>query len=178
MQDKAIREYLEYKGWTVAMAESEVMSAGKYRPRREEILKAARAGKIDAVVVWKLDRWGRSVIDLATTVLELHECNVQFISLTDHFDVGTPAGRLLLNVLASVAEFERDLIRERVRAGVARARARGELLGRPRTARCHSAEVERLHREGMNQTAIAKRVGISRGSVQGILRGVDTDRQA
>ena len=131
MQDKAIREYLEYKGWTVAMAESEVMSAGKYRPRREEILKAARAGKIDAVVVWKLDRWGRSVADSIKSIQELTGLGVRFVAVTQNIDTdeSNPMARFLLHIMAAFAELEREIIRERVVAGVKAAKANGKQVG-------------------------------------------------
>lgn len=91
----------------------------KERPQRENLITAARRREIDAVLVWKLDRWGRSLTDLVTTLHELAVLGVGFISLTEALDMATPIGRAMIGLLAVFAQFERDLLRERVKAGIA-----------------------------------------------------------
>ncbi|PLS85858.1 MAG: resolvase, partial [Actinobacteria bacterium] len=134
MQLSAMREYAEHRGWAVAMEVSEIGSGAKEREKRAQLLKAARRREVDAIVVWRLDRWGRSLVDLVTTLGELGELGVGFVSLTEALDLTTPTGRAMAGLLAVFAEFERDILRERVKAGIAQARAEGRPHGRPRTA--------------------------------------------
>jgi DNA invertase Pin-like site-specific DNA recombinase len=101
------------------------------RPNLEQLLKDADAGQFVALLVWKFDRVARSSLELCTTLERLKAVNVAFISLTEQLDTNTPAGKLVFTVLGAVAEMERSLIRERVRAGLRHARAKGKVLGRP-----------------------------------------------
>src|SRR3977135_4066291 len=133
MQNRAMREYAARRGWTIALQVSDVGS-GARREAREKLLEAARRREIDVVLVWRLDRWGRSVTDLLATLQELEHLGVGFVSLTEALDLTTPAGRAMAALLAVFAEFEREILRERVRAGLAHARQNGKRLGRPVTA--------------------------------------------
>ena len=126
MQLSAMREYAQRRGWEVTNEVSEVGSGAKERWEREELLKAARRREIDAVVVWRLDRWGQSLVDLVTTLGELGELGVGFVSLTEALDLTTPTGRAMAGLPAVFAEFERDLLRERVKADIAEAREQGK----------------------------------------------------
>ena len=108
------------------------------REAREKLLEAARRREIDVVLVWRLDRWGRSVTDLLATLQELEHLGVGFVSLTEALDLTTPAGRAMAGLLAIFAEFEREILRERTRAGLAQARQNGKRLGRPVTAGLHA----------------------------------------
>jgi putative DNA-invertase from lambdoid prophage Rac len=121
------------------------------------------------VLVWRLDRWGRSVTDLLATLQELEHLGVGLVSLTEALDLTTPAGRAMARLLAIFAEFEREILRERTRAGLARARENGKRLGRPITAGCHAAEIRKLHRAGISKSEIARRLQIGRTSVRRIL---------
>ncbi len=103
------------------------------RPQREELLQAARRREIDLVLVWRLDRWGRSLVDLVTTLQELMALGVGFVSLSEALDMTTPSGRALAGMLAVFAEFECDILRDRVRAGIPQARKEGRPHGRPPT---------------------------------------------
>jgi putative DNA-invertase from lambdoid prophage Rac len=114
------------------------------REAREKLLEAARHREIDLVLVWRLDRWGRSVTDLLATLLELEHLGVGFVSLTEPLDLTTPAGRAMTGLLAIFAEFEREILRERTKAGLAHAREKGKRLGRPATATVYAAEVRKL----------------------------------
>ena len=116
-----------------------------------------------------LDRWGRSVTDLLATLQELEHLGVGFVSLTEALDLTTPAGRAMAGLLAVFAEFEREILRERVRAGLAHARQNGKKLGRPATAALHAAEIRKLHRAGVSKSEIARRLEIGRTSVRRIL---------
>ena len=126
MQTRAMREYAARRGWTIAMQVSEVGSGAVQRQAREKLLEAARRREIDVVLVWRLDRWGRSVTDLLATLQELEHLGVGFVSLTEALDLTTPAGRAMAGLLAVFAEFEREILRERVRAGLAHARQNGK----------------------------------------------------
>jgi len=157
------------RGWAIALQVKEVGSGASQRQLREQVLDAARRREIDVVLVWRLDRWGRSVGDLLATLQELQHLGVGFVSLTEALDLTTPAGRAMAALLAVFAEFEREILRERVRAGLAHARQNGKILGRPTTAARHTAEIRKLHRDGVSKAEIARRLQIGRTSVRRIL---------
>ncbi len=138
-------------------------------PAREKLLEAARRREIDVVLVWRLDRWGRSVTDLLATLQELEHLGVGFVSLTEALDLTTPAGRAMAAMLAVFAAFEREVLQERTRAGMLHARQNGKRLGRPATAAVHAAEIQQLHRTGLSKSEIARRLKIGRTSVRQIL---------
>ena len=169
MQSRAMREYAARRGWTISAQVREVGSGAAKREAREKLLEAARRREIDVVLVWRLDRWGRSVTDLLATLQELEHLGVGFVSLTEALDLTTPAGRAMAGLLAIFAEFEREILRERTRAGLAHARQKGQRLGRPATAALHGAEIRKLHRAGVSKSEIARRLPISRTSVRRIL---------
>jgi DNA invertase Pin-like site-specific DNA recombinase len=168
-QLRALREYVLKRGWTIAMQVREIGSGAAKREARERLLEAARRREIDLVLVWRLDRWGRSVADLLATLQELEHLGVGFVSLTEALDLTTPAGRAMAGLLAIFSEFEREVLRERTRAGLAHARQNGQRLGRPPTAAIHAADVRKLHRAGISKSEIARRLNIGRTSVRRIL---------
>ena len=161
--------YIKGRGWDLVRQVEDVGSGAKQRPGREGLLKAARRREVDAVVVWRLDRWGRSLPDLVVTLCELTELGVGFVSLTEAMDLTTPTGRAMTGMLAVFAEFEREILRERVRAGIAQARREGRPHGRPRTASLKGDQVPRLKAERVSHSEIARRLGIGRTSVRRIL---------
>lgn len=169
LQIRALREYAARRGWTIARQVKEVGSGASQRQLREKLLEAARRREIDVVLVWRLDRWGRSVTDLLATLQELDHLGVGFVSLTEALDLTTPAGRAMAGLLAVFAEFEREILRERVRAGLAHARQNGKRLGRPETAARHAAEIRKLHHAGVSKSEIARRLQVGRTSVRRIL---------
>jgi putative DNA-invertase from lambdoid prophage Rac len=169
MQSRAMREYAARRGWIIALQVREVNSGAMRREAREKVLEAARRREIDIVLVWRLDRWGRSVTDLLATLQELEHLGVGFVSLTEALDLTTPAGRAMAGLLAIFAEFEREILRERTRAGLAHARQNGKRLGRPITAGLKEAEIRKLDRTGVAKAEIARRLGIGRTSVRRIL---------
>lgn len=175
-QIAALRKYAKQRGWKIAVEVPEVGSGASTRPLREQIMKQARRREIDVICVWRLDRWGRSVADLALTLKELHGLGVAFVSLTEALDLTTPSGRAMAGLLSVFAEFERDILRERVLAGLAAARKRGTRLGRPATARARIAEVERLRQQGLSTRAIAERLRVGETSVRRLLTSVSETR--
>src|SRR5271166_168170 len=169
LQTRALREYATRRGWRIALQVREIGSGASQRERREQVLEAARRRDIDVVLVWRLDRWGRSVTDLLATLQELEHLGVGFVSLTEALDLTTPAGRAMAGLLAVFAEFEREILRERVRAGLAHARQNGKKLGRPATAALHADQIRKLYRAGVTKSEIARRLQIGRTSVRRIL---------
>jgi putative DNA-invertase from lambdoid prophage Rac len=135
------------------------------RPGLQRVLELARDGCVNAVLVWKIDRFGRSALDLLANIEALVGCGVRFIATTQGLDIkpdADPMSRLLLTMLAAVAEFERELIRERTRLGLARARKRGVRLGRqPRLSELDKARVAQLRAEGLSWSKVAKRLEVS-----------------
>ena len=117
LQNRAMQDYAARRGWTVTIEIKEVGSGASVRELRQKLLEAARRRDIDVVVVWRLDRWGRSMADLVNTLQELRDLDVGFVSLTEALDLTTPSGRAMAGLLAVFAEFEREILRERVRAG-------------------------------------------------------------
>jgi DNA invertase Pin-like site-specific DNA recombinase len=120
--------------------------------------------KFDAILVWKLDRFGRSLRHLVNALAELEVLGLTFISLRDNLDLGTPSGRLMFQIIGAMAEFERALIQERVKAGLRNARAKGKKLGRPRTP-VDESRVQALRDSGTSWRAIAEQLGIGIGTV-------------
>src|SRR2546427_1584153 len=169
LQTRAMRHDATRRGWRIALQVKEIGSGASQREQREKLLEAARRREIDVVLVWRLDRWGRSVTDLLATLQELEHLGVGFVSLTEALDLTTPAGRAMAGLLAVFAEFEREIMRERVRAGLAHARRNGQRLGRPVTAGLQAGQVRKLHRAGVTKADIARRLQIGRTSVRRIL---------
>jgi len=170
LQRETMEAYAQQRAWDIVVLVEEIGSGGRERWQRETLMRAARRRDIDAIVVWRLDRWGRSLPDLVGTLHELQALGVGFISLREALDFMTPTGRAMAGLLAIFAEFEREILRERVKAGITQARKRGTPHGRPPTVAHHAATVRRLEATGLSQSAIARQLGISRTSVRRFLR--------
>ncbi len=139
------------------------------RPALDALLDQIRPG--DTVVVWRLDRLGRSLRHLIETIADLEHRGVAFVSLTENIDTSTPGGRLVFHVFGALSEFERDLIRERTAAGLAAARARGRVGGRPTVWTEAKLRTARAHASGEHDVAtIARVLGVSRASVYRVLQ--------
>jgi putative DNA-invertase from lambdoid prophage Rac len=169
LQIHAMREYAAKRGWSIVAQMKEVGSGAAQRELRASLIAAARRREIDVVLVWRLDRWGRSVADLVSTLQELQHLGVGFVSLTEALDLTTPAGRAMAGLLAVFAEFERDILRERVRAGLVHARQQGKQLGRPPSVVHNAPMVWKLRRQGISKSEIARRLQIGRTSVRRLL---------
>lgn len=165
MQLAEIREYASRRGWIVAGEYSDVGVSGskESRPELNRMILDAHARRFDAIVVWKLDRLGRSLRHLVITIEDLAAYGVTLVSLRDNLDLSTPSGRLMMHLLGAMAEFERELIRERVTAGVHAARKRGVRIGRPRTY-VSPDKVRELRDAGTPWRAIAKRLRVGTGT--------------
>jgi putative DNA-invertase from lambdoid prophage Rac len=169
LQIRAMREYAAKRGWTIVAQMKEVGSGAAQRERRSTLIAAARRREIDVMLVWRLDRWGRSVADLVSTLQELQHLGVGFVSLTEALDLTTPAGRAMAGLLCVFAEFEREILRERVCAGLAHARQQGKRLGRPPSVVHRGVEVRKLYRKGISKSEIARKLEIGRTSVRRLL---------
>lgn len=152
--------------------QEELSSVAAKRPELERCLDYVREG--DTLIVTKLDRLARSVADLVAITKRLKDRHVGLRILSMNLDTGTPTGKLMLNLLGSIAEFERELMLERQREGIAKAKAEGKYKGRAPTARRKADDVRRLKAEGMTGDAIAEKLGIGRASVFRILREAKT----
>jgi DNA invertase Pin-like site-specific DNA recombinase len=170
MQIQTLKRYAKDRGWKVVIEIRDTASGAIDRPRRDEILRAARKREIDTVLVWKLDRWGRSLIDLMASLRELTELGVGFVSVTEALDLTTSTGRAMSGMLAIFADYEREILRERVKMGMAAARLAGRNPGRPMTAALKADEIRTLSAGGNNPSEIARSLGISRTSVRRALK--------
>ncbi len=134
VQLRELRDYCERRGWEITEEFTDVGVSGakERRPRLDQLLAGCRRRRFDAVVVYRYDRFARSLRQLVNALGEFDALGIQFVSLHDGIDTSTRNGRLVVGIFASIAEFERELIRDRVRSGIAAARARGKRLGRPR----------------------------------------------
>lgn len=174
--DVQLREMHAYLGssWTIVGEYVDRVSTRKAsRPERQRLLADAASGKFDAVCVWKLDRWGRSLKDIVNTLAELEEHHVSFISQRDQIDLTTPAGRFMRTVLIGVAEFERDIISERVCAGLRNAKAQGKQLGHPSATPITPQLVKRvkdLKQKGQSLRDIAEQVKVSHVTVSRLVK--------
>jgi len=169
MQLNLMKEYVKNRGWKIVMGIQETSSSVKKRKKREDILSAARRREIDVIVVWKLDRWGRSLVNLIAELHDLNALGVGFVSIIEALDFTTPSGKAMAGMLAVFAEFEREMLRERVKAGIAHARAKGKPHGRPKSAALKSGQVKMLHEKNYNKSQIARQLGMSRTSVRRFL---------
>lgn len=162
-----MRRYAHGRKWEIISEVKEVGSGGKVRPKREELMQMARRREIDCIMVWKLDRWGRSMTDLVTTLQELREIGVQFVSVRDALDFTTTMGRALAGMLAVFAEFERDILRERVKAGLQAAKAEGRVGGRPKaTTEEQRIQIKKLLSKGISKSEVARTLNVSRATVR------------
>ncbi len=164
IQKNEITTYLKVRGLNqFEIFEDKKTGTNTDRPKFKEMIRSTRDGKFEIVIVWKLDRFARSLKDLINHLNEFSELGVQFISLKDQIDMTTSAGKLMLHIIGAFGQFEADLIKERVRSGIANARSKGTKFGRPRTT--DASKVIALRNQGLSMGAIAKQLGISKTSV-------------
>lgn len=167
-QEVELKRYCRQRGWKNPAVYTDKISGSKMsRPQLDQLMQDMRAGKVERLIVYKLDRLGRSLTHLALILDELNRLNVPLIASSQGIDTSadSPAGRLQLGVLVAVAEFERGIIRERVNAGLSAARLRGVQLGRPKTINGRAAEVRKLKRKGLGLRAIARELKMPPSSV-------------
>jgi DNA invertase Pin-like site-specific DNA recombinase len=161
MQLAELREYAGRRGWEITeeYTDQGVSGSKESRPALNRLMVDAQRRKFDAVLVWKIDRFGRSLKHLVNALAELGAFGVAFISLRDNLDLSTPSGRLMFQIIGAMAEFERALIQERVRAGLRNARAKGKRLGRPHR-NVDAARVAALRATGASWRAISRELGV------------------
>ncbi len=166
MQLAELREYCARRGWEIVgeYVDAGVSGARERRPELDRMLITCKRRQVDAVVVYRYDRFARSLRQLVNALCEFNELGVQFISLHEGVDTSTPNGRLVFGIFASIAEFERELIRERVRSGIAAARAQGKRIGRPPRP-VDAARVNELRAQGWSWAEIAREMGAGLGTV-------------
>jgi DNA invertase Pin-like site-specific DNA recombinase len=163
-QLRELRRYVEARGWSpVEYTDRGVSGAKDRRPALDQLLADARRRRFDVVVCWRLDRLGRNLRHLITLLDDLQALGVAFVSLAEGIDATTPAGKLQMHILGAIAEFERGRIVERVRAGLARAKAQGTRLGRPRR-RIDPDQLAGV--AGLPEREAARRLGIPRSTLQ------------
>ena len=167
MQLRDLRAYCDARGFTVTREyiDSGQSGANDSRPQLNELMADARKRKIDAIVVWRFDRFARSTKHLLLALDEFRSLGIQFISYQENIDTSSPLGQAMFTIVAAIATLERDLIRERVNAGIRNARAKGTQPGRPRRI-VNRDEVLRLRMQGASLREIADKLGVGYGTVR------------
>lgn len=172
-QLEALKEAGERLGWDVRAEFTDRGVSGakgrEGRPQFDKLLKAVTRGEFDLIAAWSVDRLGRSLTDLLGFLGELHAKGCDLYLHQQGLDTSTPAGRAMFQMMGVFAEFEREMIRERVTAGLRRAKAAGVVIGRPRVAAETEAHIRTLHAEGIGKVRIAKAAGCGVSTVQRVL---------
>ena len=165
-QERATRDYIARRGWTLQkIYRDEISGATTRRPGLDEMMKDCRRGSIDVVVVWKFDRFARSLKTLISGLELCRALGIDFVSVTEAVDTSLPMGEMLFHIIGAVAQFERSLIGERVRSGLANARAKGKVLGRPPLRKLTKAQIAEMRQErrqnGLPFRTLARKFGVS-----------------
>jgi DNA invertase Pin-like site-specific DNA recombinase len=170
MQDRELREYCERRGWTIVgtYTDAGVSGTKETRPELNRMMADAKRRKFDAVLCWKFDRIGRSLRHLVNLLAELDSLGIAFVSYSDSLDLTTPQGKLMFQIICAMAEFERSLTVERVKAGLKNARAKGKRLGRP-TLGLDASDARVLRNSGHSLREIGVRLQCSEGTVRRML---------
>jgi DNA invertase Pin-like site-specific DNA recombinase len=172
LQRRELLAYVQARQWEVIQIYDDTGQSGanNARPMYRQLLKDAKQRKFDMVLVWKLDRWARSLKEIIVSLQDLTDYGVEFCSLKDNLDLSTSTGRLMLHIIGSFAQFERDILVDRVRAGLANAKAKGKRLGRPVTRK--DQQIINLRSKGFSYSQICKELNVSLGSVQRSLKAL------
>lgn len=165
LQARDLRQYCTNRNFNITHVYEDIGSGADYkkRPELKRLMNDARKRKFDIVLCWKFDRFSRSTKHLIESLEEFNELSIAFISYQENLDTSSSMGKMIFGVISSIAELERDLIRERVISGLNNARAKGRKLGRPQ--KCSGSQIKHLRAKGLSYRAIAKELGISIGSV-------------
>jgi DNA invertase Pin-like site-specific DNA recombinase len=171
MQTRELEEYCERRGWQIVgeYVDVGISGAKQKRPELDRLMAEAHRRRFDAVVVWKFDRFARSVSHLLRALETFKALGIEFVSLSEQVDTSTPTGKMVFTVLGAVAELERSLIAERVRAGLRNAKAKGKKLGRPRVVVDPSIIVA-LRAQGRSWAEITEKLGVGKGTAQRALQ--------
>jgi DNA invertase Pin-like site-specific DNA recombinase len=173
-QLRELRQIAERRGWEVVTEYHDAGVSGAKsrddRPGLDEMLKDAQRRRFDVIMAWAIDRLGRSLIDLLGTIQALEACGVDLYLDQQSIDTTTPAGRLMFQITGAFAEFERSMIRQRIRAGLKRAKEAGKRLGRPKISHVLEKLIQSHLRTGKGMLAVARECGVGTGTVQRIAR--------
>jgi DNA invertase Pin-like site-specific DNA recombinase len=166
VQTRELREYCERRGLEIVSeyVDTGISGAKERRPQLDRLMADCLRRRFDAVLVYRYDRFARSLRHLVNALEEFRALGIDFISLHEGVDTSTPNGRLVFGIFASIAEFERELIRDRVKSGIAAARSKGKKLGRPRVV-VDTSQIARLRASGASWPSIARQLGVSVGTV-------------
>jgi DNA invertase Pin-like site-specific DNA recombinase len=166
VQTRELQQFAEVRGWRLVDSYIDLGISGSKdkRPELDRLMADAHRRKLDVVIVWKFDRFARSVSHLLRALEAFNALGISFVSLSEQMDTTAPAGKMVFTVLGAVAELERSLIAERVRAGLRNARAKGKPLGRPRVV-VDIIQIARLRASGSSWPSIARQLGVSVGTV-------------
>jgi DNA invertase Pin-like site-specific DNA recombinase len=167
LQTRELRQFAEARGWTVAgeYIDAGVSGAKDSRPELNRLMVDAHRRRFDVVCVWRFDRFARSVSHLLRALETFKALGIDFVSFSEQMDTSTPAGKMVFTILGAVAELERSLTVERVRAGLRNARAKGKILGRPRVI-VDAAKIASLRASGASWQTITRELGISAGTAK------------
>lgn len=170
MQLRELEEYAVHRGWELSKTYEDKGFTGTNtnRPALKAMLTDAKARKFDLILVWKLDRFGRSLREIVMMLQDLADYGVEFCSFKDSLDLSSSQGKLMFHIVAAFSQYEAELIRSRVVSGLENAKAKGKKLGRPKKR--NDAEIQRLRQEGLSIREIAKQLGVSAGAVQRALK--------
>lgn len=171
-----LRDFVDRSGWQIFKEYVDTGYSGKdtKRPAFSEMMEHAKEKRFRAVLVWKLDRLSRSLKDLVLTIEELGGLGIDFVSYSNHIDTTTPAGKLLFQVMGAVAEFEREIIRERVKLGLKNAVKKGKKLGRPGVSQRVIDEAKKLREHGMSFRKISAKLGTDHST---LIKRIKMDRE-
>jgi len=171
-QIRICKEYCQLRDWQVIDTwHDEDSGANDNRINRAKVIAAYRQRIINVVLVWRMDRWSRSLKDLIGTIEDMQSSNTCFVSITEGLDLTNAAGRVIVHILGAFAQFERELIQERTKLGLARVRAQGQILGRPKVISQEIRDkVLEMAQNGISKRKIAISLGISRTNVQRFIR--------
>jgi DNA invertase Pin-like site-specific DNA recombinase len=171
MQTRELTDYCERRGWEIfdCYVDNGVSGRKDSRPQLNRLMRDAHARRFDVVICWRFDRFSRSVSHLCRALETFNALDIQFVSLCEQVDTSTPTGKLVFTILGAVAEGERNLIAERVRAGLRNARAKGKRLGRP-TKPVDVGEINSLRASGHSWRTIAGKMKLSVGTVYAAAR--------
>ncbi len=164
-QLRGLREYAKHRGFETTEFVDKASGKTNDRPQYQAMLQAVRRRQFDVVLVWRYDRFARSTRELVTQLEEFNSLGVDFVSLSEGTDTTTPQGKLVFTIMAGLAEFESALIGERVRAGMARAKADGKRISRPPIDSNVAKRIKQLRKAGKSLRAIGSELGVSRGTV-------------
>ncbi len=172
LQDDETAELIERRGWQLVSTYSDhgVSGSRDKRPGLDQMMADAKRGKFDVLLAWRSDRLFRSLKNMLNTLAELDALNIAFVSATEVFDTSTPQGRLLMHLVSAFSEFERQVIRSRVVAGLAAAKRRGVQLGRP-GVHLNVAKASELRASGLSYRAISRQLGVPVSRIHGALAG-------